>query len=222
MDWQWNSVIPYIPALLQGLELTLEITLMSVALGFILGIPVAVCRMSSFWPLRTLTIIYIEFFRGTPTLIQLVWIYYALPILTGLQLPDIASVVIALSANAAAFYGEAYRSGILSVAREQYDSADVLNLGGLQTLRYVVLPQATRIMIPVFVSLSVSLFKESSLVSTLGVVDLMYQARIIATTTYRPFEILTVAAAIYFLVAYPVTILSRQLERSLKVAELRQ
>ena len=221
MDWQWNSVVPYMPELLQGLVLTLEITIASVALGFMFGIPVALSRMSSFWPIRVLATGYVEFFRGTPVLIQLVWVYYALPIVTGLQIADVPSAIAALSLNAAAFYGETYRSGLQSVPKEQRESAYVLDLSAMQTLIHVTLPQAMRAMIPVFVSLSVSLFKESSLVSTLGILDLMYQARLIATNTYRPFEVLTTAAAMYFAVAYPVTMLAHWLENYLRSKQQR-
>jgi polar amino acid transport system permease protein len=221
VDWQWNAVIPYLPELIQGLVLTLEITLASVALGFVLGIPVALCRMSSIWLVRVIATSYVEFFRGTPVLIQLVWIYYALPIVTGLQIPDVPSAIAALSLNAAAFYGETYRSGLQSVPKEQRESAYVLDLNATQTLIHVTLPQAMRAMIPVFVSLSVSLFKESSLVSTLGILDLMYQARLIATNTYRPFEVLTTAAAMYFVISYPVTLLAHWLESHLRSKQQR-
>ena len=155
---------------------------------------------------------YVEIFRGTPALVQLVWFYYCLPIFLGLNLPGFTAIVVALTLNVAAFYGEAYRSGIQALGKDQVDSADVLGLSYLQKMRYVIVPQAFRLVIPVLLSLSISLFKDTSLVSTLGVGDLMYQGRVVATQTYRPIEILTSVALIYFMIAAPVSMLTRRLE----------
>ena len=107
---------------------------------------------------------YIELFRGTPALVQLVWFYYCLPIFLGVSLPGYTAIVVALTLNVSAFYGEAYRSGIQALPKDQIDSADVLGLSYFQRLRYVVAPQAFRIVIPVLLSLSISLFKDTSLV----------------------------------------------------------
>jgi len=129
-----------------------------------------------------------------------------------LNLPGLTAIVVALTLNVAAFYGEAYRSGIQALGKDQVDSADVLGLSYLQKMRYVIVPQAFRLVIPVLLSLSISLFKDTSLVSTLGVGDLMYQGRVVATQTYRPIEILTSVALIYFIIAAPVSMLTRRLE----------
>lgn len=211
-DWAWYVVPRALPALIQGLRLTITITLVVIVLGFFLGILVAAGRLARSPLVNKPVAAYIEFFRGTPALVQLVWIYYCLPIVLGLELPSFASIVVALTLNVGAFYGEAIRAGIQAVPRDQVEAADILGFHYVDKMRFVVLPQAFRIIIPVALSQSISLFKDTSLVSTLGVADLMYQARVLSTQTYRPLEILTVAALIYFVLAFPCTVATRVLE----------
>jgi polar amino acid transport system permease protein len=218
-EWAWRVIPRALPALFRGLQLTIEITLVVIALGFLLGVAVAMGRLSRNPVLSKAVALYIEFFRGTPALVQLVWVYYCLPIVLGLELPSFASIVVALTLNVGAFYGEAIRAGIQAVPRDQSEAADILGLSYLDKMRFVVLPQALRIIIPVALSQSISLFKDTSLVSTLGVADLMYQARVLSTETYRPLEILTVAALFYFVLAFPCTIATRVLE--LRLASVR-
>ena len=210
--WDFSTVGPYLGFLMEGLKLTLGITVVSIALGMFLGICVAMARMSSIALLRTAVTLYVEIMRGTPALVQLVWVYYALPIVTGIQLPAFESVILAFSLNLGAFYGEAFRSGIQAIPREQVETADVLGLSYLQRMRFVIVPQAFRIVLPVLISIGISMFKDTSLVSTLGVSDLMYDGRTVATATYRPLEIFTAVAIIYFIVAFPVTIIMRRYE----------
>ena len=219
-DWAWGIVPRTLPALFEGLRVTLAITVMVIILGFLLGILVAAGRLARNPLINKPVAAYVEFFRSTPALVQLVWMYYCLPIVLGIAIPSFASIVIALSLNVGAFYGEAIRSGIQAIPRDQVEAADILGLSYPDKMRFVVLPQAFRIIIPVALSLSISLFKETSLVSTLGMADLMYQARVVATETYRPIEILTVAALIYFIIAFPFTVALRVVE--LRLARVRR
>jgi polar amino acid transport system permease protein len=211
-QWDFNVVGQYLPVLLRGLVYTLEITGLGIGFSLILGTLVAMCRLAKFLPLRVAVTGYIEIMRGTPMLVQLVWFYYALPIITGIQLPAFEAVVLAFSLNGGAFYGEAIRSGIQAVAKEQVETASILGLSYVQRMRYVIAPQAFRTVLPVLISLSISLFKDTSLVSTLGLADLMYNGQSVATATYRPLEIFTTVAFLYFAVALPVTLLLRRLE----------
>jgi len=210
--FDFNVVFRYAGVLTEGLVVTLKITCISITAGLILGMIIAIFRLSKNKIINVPFSIYIEFFRCTPTLVQIVWIFYCLPIILGIQLSGFFSGVTALTLNVAAFYAEAFRSGIQAIKSEQYDAAVALGFNKLQTLRYVILPQAVIITIPVILSNSVSLFKESSLVSTVAIADLMYQGRLVSTTTYRPIEVLTLVAIVYFVVAFPVTILIRSLE----------
>jgi polar amino acid transport system permease protein len=211
-EWAWRVIPRALPALVRGLYMTLLVTGVVVALGFVLGTVVAAARLARSPLVNKPVALYIEFFRCTPALVQLVWVYYCLPIVLGLELPSFASIVVALTLNVGAFYGEAIRAGIQAVPRDQTEAAEVLGLSYVDKMRFVVLPQAFRIIIPVALSLSISLFKDTALVSTLGVADLMYQARVLATETYRPIEILSTAAMIYFAIAFPCTIATRLLE----------
>jgi len=207
-DAIWNNLGP----LFSGLLTTLQITGISMLLGLILGVFVAIFRLSRNFFVSKLTAVYVEIFRCTPVLVQLVWIFYCLPIVLGVELGNYASSIIALTLYVGAIYGEAFRSGIQGIEQDQIDAGIALNLSAAQRMRYIVLPQAVRIVIPVLLSNTVSLFKESSLVSTVGMSDLMYLGRIISASTYRPIEILTTVAVIYFIVAFPVTILTRKIE----------
>ena len=218
-EWAWRVVPRALPVLFKGLQLTLLVTVFVIVLGILLGILVAAGRLSRNPLISKPVAMYIEFFRGTPALVQLVWIYYCLPIILGIELPSFTSIVVALTLNVGAFYGEAIRAGIQAIPRDQMEAADILGLSYPDKMRFVVLPQAFRIIIPVALSLSISLFKDTSLVSTLGVADLMYQARVLSTETYRPMEILTTAALIYFIIAFPCTIATRVLE--LRLASVR-
>jgi len=213
--WDFRVVEPYLSLLLKGLRLTLELTVVSIALGMSIGVLVAGARLSSIPLLRWLSSAYIELARCTPVLVQLVWVFYALPIVTGVRLSGFQAAVVALTFNVAAFYGESFRSGIQAVPREQVETAEILGLSYAQRMRFVVIPQAVRIVIPVLLSLSISLFKDTSLVSVLGLNDLMNNSTTAALATYRPLEILTVAAVMYFAVAFPLTLLVRRVERRL-------
>ncbi len=210
--WEFGVVWSYLPTLFEGLLLTLEITVLSIAFGMLLGILVAAARLSGSLLIRIPVTGYIEVMRGTPVLVQLIWIFYVLPILAGIKLSGLESAVVAFSLNLGAFYGEAFRAGIQSVPKEQVETAEVLGLTYPQRMRYVVLPQAARNVLPVLLSISVNLFKDTSLVSALGVSDLMFLGESVATNVFRPLEILTTVALIYFLVAFPITILVRRLE----------
>jgi len=212
MYFDWGLAVRYLPLLVQGLLTTLKISAIVIALGLVLGIFVAAGRLSKDPKISKPVAAYIEIFRGTPALVQLVWFYYCLPIFLGVNLPGYSAIVVALTLNVAAFYGEAYRSGIQALGKDQIDSADVLGLSYFHKMCYVIVPQAFRMVIPVLLSLSISLFKDTSLVSTLGVGDLRYQVRVVAMMTYRPIEILTSVAAMYLLIALPVSILTRRLE----------
>ncbi len=127
-DWAWYVVPRALPALFLGLRMTIAVTVVVIVLGFFLGILVAAGRLARSALVNKPVALYIEFFRGTPALIQLVWIYYCLPIVLGLELPTFASIVVAFTLNVGAFYGEAIRAGIQAIPRDQIEAADILGL----------------------------------------------------------------------------------------------
>lgn len=205
--------------LVSGIQATLWVTLGALALGVILGLPTGMARLSGRRWLYMPAVAYIEVFRNTPALVQLIWIYYCLPILTGINMSAAVSCTIALGLNAAAYIAEIFRAGIQAVDRGQVDAARSVGMSYLQTLRKVILPQAFRRMIPAFVNETVSLVKYSSLVSVLGVADLTYQAQSLSTTSYRPIEVFTFIAIVYFLICTLLSWLARRLELRMAVSD---
>ncbi len=213
--FDWTTVWSVLPTLAQGLRVTVELTVVVILIGMIAAVPIALLRMSNIQLLRWPAQLYIEVFRCTPLLVQLIWIYYALPALTGITLNSAVSVIIALSANLAAYMAEAYRAGFQAVPREHIEAAQVLGLSRLDILRHVSLPQVVRQQIPVILSLNVMLLKDTSLVSTLGVADLTYLGNLQASQTFRPLEVFTEVAVLYFLIAFPATLVISAVERRL-------
>ncbi|WP_420097605.1 amino acid ABC transporter permease [Brevibacterium sediminis] len=216
-QFDWTVVTSNFPRLLDGLVLTLEIAVIVIALSMILAIPVAFLRMSNIEVVRWLAQLYIEIFRCTPLLVQLFWVYYALPTLTGITIPGTISAVIALTLNLTAFMAEAYRSGFQAVPPEQVEAGKMLRLSRFQQIRYIIVPQALKQQLPVILSLNISLFKDTALVSTIAVADLMFTANKISTESYRALEILTVAALMYFVIAFPASLILSKIERNLMV-----
>jgi His/Glu/Gln/Arg/opine family amino acid ABC transporter permease subunit len=147
-DFQWARILGYLPDLVRGVGVTLQLGLISASLGLVLGLVLALMKFSKvpvlYWP----AYVYIEFFRTTPPLVQIVWLYYGLPLFTGYDLGAFGAAAVALGLNIAAFYAEIYRAGIVGVHRTQWQAARVLGLNLRDTLRYVVLPQAVRNVLP--------------------------------------------------------------------------
>jgi polar amino acid transport system permease protein len=220
-DFDWSVVATNFPRLIDGLGMTLGITVIVIVLSMILAVPVALLRMSNIEVIRWVAQGYIELFRCTPLLVQLFWVYYALPTLTGITIPGLVSAVIALTLNLTAFMAEALRSGFQSVPVEQIEAGKMLRLSRWHQIRYIIIPQAVRQQLPVILSLNISLFKDTALVSTIAVADLMFTANKIASESYRALEILTVAAALYFIIAFPVSLILSRIERNMMQGDIR-
>jgi polar amino acid transport system permease protein len=214
-NFDWSVVTDNIPQLAHGLLITMELTAIVSVLSLVLAVPVAFARMSEIEVVRWAAQGYIELFRCTPMLVQLFWIFYAFPILFHLTLTGFISAVIALTANNTAFNAEALRSGFQSVPVEQIEAAKVLRLTSLERTRHIILPHALRQLIPVLLSYNISLFKDTALVSTIAVGDLMFTTTTIAAQTYRSLEPLTAAALLYFLIAFPASLICSRLERKM-------
>jgi len=217
-NFDWGVVADAMPTLLGGLGLTLQIAIITIIISMVLAVPLAMARMARIEVIRWAAQAYIEVFRCTPLLVQLFWIFYALPALTGVTLPGYVSALIALSANLTAFMAEAYRSGFQSVPVEQVEAGRMLQLNHLQQLRYIILPQALRQQLPVILSLNISLFKDTALVSTIAVADLMFVANTVSAQSYRSLEVFTVAALLYFAIAFPVSLITSHIETRMQRA----
>ena len=202
-DWHFDVVAEELDFLLGGLGLTVGLSVLSMAASLILGLLVSFARLSPWRPLRAISSVYTDFLRGTPLLVQLLWIYYSLPILTGVTFSPFTSAAIALTLNLSAFVSEVYRAGIQSIGRGQREAALALGMSSWQAMRRIILPQSIRRVLPPLGSIWVSLFKDTALVSVIAVPELMYRGKVLSIETYRPLEIYTAVAIIYFLVTYP-------------------
>ena len=205
-QWHFDVVWENFPIMLSGIWLTVLLSILSMLLGAILGMVVALARLSPWAGLRGIAYCYTELFRTTPLLVQIVWVVYVLPLVTGLTLTPFYSGLVAFGLNIAAFMAEIYRAGITSVGRGQSEASLALGMTGAQVMRRILIPQAITRMIPPIGTMWISLFKDTSLVSAIGVTELMYQARFLAVDTYRPVEIFTVCAVIYFVITFPQSI----------------
>ena len=185
----------------------------TIFLGLLLGLAVGIGRLSALWIVNAPLIAFVEAFRCTPLLVQMVWFYYALPKLTGIELSKWTTAALVLSFYTAAFYAEIFRGGIVSIERGQWDAARAIGLSGWQVMRLVILPQAIRRMVPPFMNQSITQLKNTSLVSVITVPDLLYQGELITADTYRPMQVYTVIALIYFAILLPMTLAVQAYER---------
>jgi polar amino acid transport system permease protein len=217
MHYQWDFVflLRYAPLFWRGVLVTLGYTAGSILLGLLIGLVIGIGRLSPSKLLNLPLIAFIEAFRCTPLLVQIVWFYYALPVLLGIQIPATLAAIATLSCYTGAFYAEIFRGGIVSIERGQWDAARALGLAPWSMMRRVILPQAVRRMIPPFVNQSITQLKNTSLVSTIAVPDLLYQGTLVTADTYRPLEVYTVVALIYFALLFPSTLLAQAYERHL-------
>jgi len=203
--FSFGFMLDYWSALLAGLATTLELTVICVVLGVMLGFVVSLMRTSESPLFYAIGSIYVELFRGTPVLIQIFWIFFCLPIVLHIEIGNLPSAIIALSLYMAAISSETFRAAMKAISRDQHDACVALGLAPLAKVAYVVFPQTILRAIPTLLSNTVSLFKESALVSAVGMSDLLYVGQNIATRTFHPVEILTTVAFIYFAIACPLT-----------------
>lgn len=205
MALDFSLLLRFQEALALGLWTTVKLTLICMVLGCTLGFFVGLARTAPSIILRGIASVYVEFFRGTPVLIQLFWIFFCLPLILGVELSNLASGVIALTLYMGAITSETFRASLKSIGREQLDACIALGLPRRAQIVNVILPQAVLRAIPTLLSNCVSLFKESALVSAVGMADLMFVGQNISNNTARPVEVLTIVALIYFAIAFPLT-----------------
>jgi polar amino acid transport system permease protein len=214
-QWDFTFLLRYVPLLERGVMVTLSYTAATISIGLIIGLAVGLGRLSRSKLLNIPLVAFIEAFRCTPLLVQIVWFYYALPVVLGIQIPATMAGILTLSCYTGAFYAEIFRGGIISIEQGQWDAARALGLRRWHVMRRVILPQAIRRMIPPFVNQSITQLKNTSLVSTIAVPDLLYNGTLITADTYRPLEVYTVVALIYFALLFPSTLLAQAYERRL-------
>jgi polar amino acid transport system permease protein len=201
------------PQLMKGLRTTVELTIWANVIGLTAGFVLALLSRSRIAPVRWLASAYIEFFRCTPALVQIVWFFFCVPILFDVFWPPVTLGLIVLGMNLTAFNAEAYRAAVQAIPTAQFDASVALGLDRWTQTVHVVLPQAARLALPVLITNAIGIFQQSSLVALVGVEDLMYTAKLLSTQTYRPIETYTFVALIYLAVAVPFGWIAAFLER---------
>lgn len=213
----WGQLRDSWPLFLRGAAMTVTVSVLAMVLAIALGILLAVTRVYGPKPLGALAATYVEIFRGTPLLIQLFLIYYGLPTL-GIQLDAFVAAVVGLGLNYAAYEAENYRAGLLAVPKGQMEAAMALGMNRWQALQHIQLPQSLRIVIPPVTNDFIALFKDSSVVSIITMVELTKVYGMLASSTYNYIGFGLVTAAIYFVISYPTSLFARWLEVRLRVA----
>lgn len=212
-DWSWLGPLG------KGLSVTFELTLVAVSIGFVFGLLLAVGRVYGNRVIRLLSTTYLVVFRGTPLLVQIFIIYFGLPSI-GIKLSSFVSAVIALTLNSAAYQAEYFRGSILAVNTEEIIAVRTLGMTYLQGIRHVVVPQTLRMVIPAWGNQLINLLKFSSLVYTIRVPELMYQGRLLASFTYRNFEVFLIVAAMYLATVLVLSQILGVLERKVRIPGL--
>jgi len=212
-EWDFSALWEYRWLLLDGLGLTVSFTVAIVVGGLVIGLLAAMGLLSRFAPVRALALLFTEVFRCTPVLVQLIWFYYALPILAGVEMTPITASLLALSCYGGAFYAEIIRGGIVSIEAGQREAGGALGMTPMLTMRRIILPQAIRRMVPALMNQSIMQFKNTSLVSVLAVPDLVYQGQMIAHDSFRPLETYSAVAVAYFVILFPLTLIVRYREK---------
>lgn len=216
MSFDFGLIEKAFPLLLMGAAVTIEITAVSVALGFFIGLVVGVARISGYRILRILAAIYADCIRGTPLLVQIFLIYFALPIATGARVDPFAAAVLACGINSGAYVSEIFRAGIQAIDPGQMEAGRSLGLTWWQTMRYVILPQAIKNILPPLGNEFIAMLKDSSLVSVIGFEELTRRGQLIIAQTYGSFEIWLTVAALYLCMTLAISRLIAYLEAKTK------
>jgi His/Glu/Gln/Arg/opine family amino acid ABC transporter permease subunit len=215
----WSVVWSNYDLLLRGAWMTVVLAALTMLIAIPGGLLLAALRTSRVAALRAVATGFVEFFRATPLILQIYWAFYVLPATFGIGLSAFATALLALSMNVSSYNSETFRAGILSIRRGQTNAGLALGMSRLQAMRYIILPQATLRVLPALASTWVSLFKDTSLVSTIAVAELSFVSLKLRAETYRILEVLTAMAVLYWLMGYPQAKLVEWLHRKFRVVE---
>jgi polar amino acid transport system permease protein len=210
--------IPEFFYILAAVRWTLLLSLVAFVGGGAVGFLIAILRTTRSRVLRALTTGYIQLFQGTPVLMQLFLFYYGLAVLFDMQVDAWPAVALAFTLYSGAFLGEIWRGSIQAIPRTQWEASACLSLGYIEQLRFVILPQAMRISIPPTVGFLVQLIKGTSIAAIIGFVELTRAGQLMVNVTFQPMIVYPVVAALYFMVCWPLSLLSRSLERRIDAA----
>jgi His/Glu/Gln/Arg/opine family amino acid ABC transporter permease subunit len=219
MTLDWSVVWEHRQQFLDGALMTILLTVLTMAIAVPGGLLLALLRMSPIYVVRIATTGFVEFFRATPLILQIYWAFYVLPAAFGIRLPEFATGLIGLSLNVSAFNSETFRAGIISIRRGQTNAGLALGMSRTQVFTRIVLPQAMMRVLPALANTWVSLFKDTSLVSTIAIAELSYVSLQLRAQTFRFLEILTAMAGIYWLMGYPQAKFADWIHRRFRVHE---
>ena len=219
MNLDWNVVWDNLPRFWDGAVMTIWLSVVTMALSIPGGLILAFMRLSNVTPVAKFATAFVEFFRATPLILQIYWVYYVLPAYFDVQLSQMATAITGLVCNISSFNSETFRAGIVSIRLGQWNAGRAIGMTDRQVMWRIVLPQAIMRVLPALATTWVSLFKDTSLVSIISVADLSYVSLKIRTESFRIFEVLTAMAAIYWMMGYPQAKLVDWMHRRYKVAE---
>ncbi|MCX7780887.1 MAG: amino acid ABC transporter permease [Negativicutes bacterium] len=217
MNFDFELIVRSFPLLLLGAGVTIQITALSVGFGLLIGMFVSLARLSKIKPLKLLATMYVDFIRGTPLLVQIFLIYFALPIVTGTRIDPFVAAITACSINSGAYVAEIFRAGIQSIDKGQMEAGRSLGMSWTQTMRFIILPQAFKRIIPPLGNEFIAMLKDSSLVSVIGFEELTRRGQLIIARTYGSFEIWLTVAFIYLIMTFTISRLVDFLERRYKI-----
>ncbi|MCH6267387.1 amino acid ABC transporter permease [Neobacillus citreus] len=206
-----------LPILLKGLEVTLYIFVIAIILGFLIGLLMALLRLAPFKILNWIAKVYVDAIRGTPFIVQLFFIYFGVNSLHLVSLNNTTAGIITVAINAGAYFAEIIRAGIQSIDKGQTEAARSIGFTSTQTMRFIILPQAFRRMLPTITNQSIISLKDTSLLSVIGIADLTQQGQIQAAATFEAFKIWLTVGVIYFIIIYLLTILANFIERRIEM-----
>jgi arginine/lysine/histidine transport system permease protein len=219
MDLNFEAIAPNIPFILKGIWVTLSFTLVSAFFGFTLATILSLFKISTFKPLKWFADFYTSIFRGTPLILQLAIIYFSSPQIIGYAIPPFQAGVITFSLNSAAYASETIRGGIMAVDKGQREAAMTLGVGYPTMMKDIILPQAFKNILPALVNESIALLKDSSLVSTVGALDLMRRGQVVAAEKFLYFEPLIIVGITYYVMVMGFTFLAQRLERRMRKSD---
>ncbi|CCQ72142.1 amino acid ABC transporter permease [Magnetospira sp. QH-2] len=218
-NWDFYTVSQSLDLFFDGLLNTFLYTVGSIAIGVVIGLTTCFARLSRFMAVRLAARCYQEVFRCTPLLVQIMWAYYALPLLIGVTIPNYVAGLMTLSLYVGSFYAEIFRGGILAVDRGQSEAGAASGMSQAQVMRHIVLPQAVKKMLPAFINQSVIQVKNTSLLYAISVAELTYMTYVVNGETYRPMESYTIAAVMYFAMLFPLTQFADRFEKRMRASD---
>lgn len=214
--FDFSKVVPSIPYILQGIGVTLQIVIFATIVGLVLGILLALCKIGSIKPLKWFAEFYTSIFRGTPLVLQLMLIYYAIPQFIGTNIDPIPAAIIAFGLNSGAYVSEIIRAGINAVDKGQQEAARALGVPYAKMMKDIILPQAMKNILPSLMNEFITLNKESAIVTVIGALDIMRRAYVVGGDTFRYLEPLLIAGIIYYIMTLVLTFLGKMIEKRMR------